>query len=596
MPPLRFTGLVTASAALVGTLALAGPAQGAGRVLAQSGSGIEPLSARVAESVSPSWSTYWVSVRIDGGAGRFALVVPVPAGTAVDPSLDAWLEALDAATAPRIRPPKGILACGATTQASLEDTKVPHVGSLPPSQVAVLGSVAQVSAFAQKLSLDFSADDAAELSKHAGLSFVGVVYETSGGGATTETLRFALPAGVPELALGLLGSASAPEVVLWTIGEGRARVVGAEEIESGDLGVTWAVLQGASNYGARRQQVLSDKQGAAWLLEGSGSTPLYVWNVLPSGLGTIPPAVREYFDLAQAQGANVGATEGCLAPVWDSRAQGKLGARVSRACAPGLLAQVPGGPGACDEAPGPGEVAAAALRCGDADDLAFAFSGLVASDARVTRQANIVGSATPSVTPIVVENKPSVSLLVTADEADTTGCLLGTGGGGGFGGDGGGTGQPPYPGGSGGEVIVVDQPPQTSADVSCWGSSDSSSGDSCGGDSSNGSDQGDTCSGDGSNNSDSGDTCSGDSSSSNSDGDTCSGDSGSGSGGDSCSGSSDSGGDTCSGSSSSGSSDCSVASVRPRRVRVSALTLLLVALALPARRWSRRRRLAPPRR
>jgi hypothetical protein len=581
-------GATRALRAAVVVLAAAPTASAAGRVLVQSGTGISPVSARIAQSLSPGWSSLWLSVKVVGGPGRFALVVPAPAGTAVDPSLDAWLEALDAATAPRVRPPKGLLACGATTPSSLENLTTAHTPALPPSSVAVLSSLSDLSVFAAKLGLDFSASDAASLAEHPAAAFIGVVYDSKNDAATTETLRFVLPSGAPDLGLSLLGPGEAPEVVLWTIGEGRARVSGAEEVESGDLGVSWAVMVGASNYLARRSQLLSEKQGGAWLLEASGSTPLFVWNVLPSGLGAIAPAVRAYIDTARAQGANVGDTETCLGSIADAREKSKQGARVARACAPGTLAVVPGGPASCDEKPGAGELSAAALRCGDADDLAYALSGLLASDAKLTRLSGLVGSKTPTSTQVLLEPTPSVSPLVTADEADTTGCFLGAGGNGGYGG-----GDPPPAGGGYGadDGVIVEQRPQTSVDVSCWGSSHSTSsgGDRCGGDSSSGSSDGDTCSGDGSgSSSDEGDTCSGDSSSSSSEGDTCSGDSGS-ADGDTCGGSSSSGGGDSCGGGSSGSGNCSVGRSRPR-VRVSAVSLLLAALALVTRRRTRRGR------
>jgi len=105
---------------------------------------------------------------------------------------------------------------------------------------------------------------------------------------------------------------------------------------------------------------------------------------------------------------------------------------------------------------------------------------------------------------------------------------------------------------------------------------DSGSNDSCSGDSSSGESSGDSCSGDSSSEDDSGpDSCSGDSSDSSSDG--CSGDSDSGSDSSGC-GKSEYDGDTCSGNASV------EARPRPRQVRLSLLTLLAAALALPLRR------------
>jgi hypothetical protein len=131
---------------------------------------------------------------------------------------------------------------------------------------------------------------------------------------------------------------------------------------------------------------------------------------------------------------------------------------------------------------------------------------------------------------------------------------------------------------------------------SCSGdsSTDSSADDSCSGDTSRTDSSSDSCSGDASD--DSSDSCSGDSSSGDTSSDSCSGDADSGNDDSGC-GKSEYDGDTCSGSSSSSGADRAERSSsaalnvqkreprhRPRPVRLSLLTLLAAALALPLRR------------
>jgi hypothetical protein len=313
--------------------------------------------------------------------------------------------------------------------------------------------------------------------------------------------------------------------------------------------------------------------------------------------------VHAYFTQAKAAGATTTAVADCLAPLWDAKDAGALGATIQPYCAPGLLASVPSStpPAPCSTTPGAGELAAGPLVCGSADDVAAALGGLNPSEAKLTRQVGVIAAQTPDASSVGFGPGLAISPLRTADEADTTGCVTGSGGGsgnpgtggsGGSGGNGGGIGGPgeyPPTGPDYGE-----QPADTNVDVgvSCTGSSE---GSGCSGDSSNSSsDSG--CSGDSSDSSSSGSGCSGDSSDSS---DSCSGDSSSSSSGDGCSGDSSSSGDGCSGDS-SGSSGCSGGSSSGdgctisihgrRRPHVSALAFGLVALLLPLRRISARRR------
>jgi hypothetical protein len=598
--------LIAGALSLACLLAPAAPANAAGRVLTPSGSPLRLEAVRAAESRASGWATVWLSFRVAGDKGKFAVVLPVPPGSRIDPSLDAFFDALDHATAPRILPPDAAPACGETEDKSFEDTSAARVPSLAATGVAVLGSVAETQEHAADLGLAFDDADKKALDEiGVGTRFVVLSYQSPSTSAVTESVRITLPSANAPLALGLARSLDfVPDVTIFTIGEGRAAIADVEELEPASIGATWTLLTGKSDYLAERRLLLLEKQGSAWVAETSGSDPLFGWTLLPKAAATVTPAVKRYLDYALADGAVPGPVSNCLTEVLEAVQNGKLGARVSRACADGALADL--GAASCSEAPGAGEHPAAALRCEGADDLAFLLSGLLANQARVTRHAGVAGAAAPALANFSVGPGAVQSIGVTASESDASGCVLGNAGsGGGPGSNGGGSGDGGAYGGGAyggsddyvGPAEPANDDPNVAVEVSCWSSTDSG-GDSCGGDSSSSSEgDGDTCSGDSSSDSSSeGDTCSGDSSGdSSADGDTCGGDSGSSGGdGETCSGdgAGDSGGDTCSGSGSSGSSsgDCSVTRVKPRRARMSALTLLLCALALPIRRWSRRKR------
>ena len=571
-----------------------------GRVLRAADSPLFVSGVRVAQARAPKWTTAWLSLDVDGGPGRFVLVLPVVPGTKLDPALDAFFSALDTSTAPRIRPPKPVLACGATHESSLEDTSDSASHTLSPVTLAVLDSLSAVDSFAVQQGVAFDAQDAAKLGSVSSSGFVAIVYDLGQGVGTTETIRVSLPAPASHLGLGLLASDTAPEVSVFSIAEGRAAfTAGIDELGASALGTEWQVLAGTSSYAEDRRSTLLAALGGVAVIESSGSTPLFGWNVLPGGAGALAPGVKTYFERAKKEGAGIASPDLCVEPVWGAISAGKGGARLSRVCAAGSLVAVAGGQ-PCDELPAPGEISGAALRCGAADDVAFALSGLRADAVRITRHATVAGPATPTLADVGVGDGPAVSLVVTAASADTTGCV-GGGGASGSGGTTGGAGYAGYGGGGGYGASTGYDPdpivePEPHVDVSCWvqvadscgsSGSDGSGEDSCSGDSS-GDAEGDTCSGDSSGSDAEGDTCSGDSSGS-AEGDTCGGDSASGAEGDTCSGGdTGGGGDSCSSGSSSSGGDCSVPR-RPRRLRVSALFLLFAAIALPLRRASRQR-------
>ena len=65
------------------------------------------MSWRVAVAAGPSRTTLWTSLRFTAAGGKMGIVVPAPPGTSLDISSDAWFEALEVATAPRVFPPGG---------------------------------------------------------------------------------------------------------------------------------------------------------------------------------------------------------------------------------------------------------------------------------------------------------------------------------------------------------------------------------------------------------------------------------------------------------------------------------------------------------
>lgn len=577
---------------------LAAPAQAAGRLLSGAGKYAWPLEVRLAQARSAQWSRLWVQYRLQG-AGRLAIVAPAAPGTRVDPVPDAWFEALEAATSLRIVRPTGAPACGAASSGSLHVTgSLAHEPTLAPTEVALLSGIADVQGFAAGRSLTFSSDDQLALAQHPG-PYVALVYELSGAGVLTQAVRFSAPGSAAPVALTLPSTAGGPvDLSVWWLGEGRARIVGAKEHTPDAVGFSWLAVQGVSDYPERRRELLESEQGAAWLVEVSGSSALHQWTVLPNQAGAIPPIVSEYLDRALTQGATTGSLGECLAAVWDARASGQAGGVVSERCPAGALALVPGGGTSCSNAAGPGEISASSLACGEADDLAHALAGSRPDRLRVTRHRGLLAAKTGDAA-IELFDGAELSAAITAPETDLSGCsgVGGAGGSGsvsGHGAYGGSTGSPGTPDpdpGYGATSGEYEDDAHVDVSVSCWGTSEPGHGDdSCSGDSSSSQEgDGDACSGDSSDGyDDGGDSCSGDSSDGS---DSCSGDSsdGYGDGGDSCSGDSGGGDSGCSSDSSSSGGDCSLSKRRPRRPKLSLLVLWVAALLFPLRRFGRRR-------
>src|SRR5262249_38504169 len=100
---LRHPLLATSLACLL--VSLSGHAHAAGAWIPSAS--FEPVEQRVAIAIGPQRTTLWTTLRFQASAGPVGIVVPAPPGASLDFSSDAWFEALDVATAPRIFPPIG---------------------------------------------------------------------------------------------------------------------------------------------------------------------------------------------------------------------------------------------------------------------------------------------------------------------------------------------------------------------------------------------------------------------------------------------------------------------------------------------------------
>ena len=514
-------------------------------------------------------SSLWLSVRLQGRT-RLALV---SAESSVDtaPAAHAWLRALDFATRVRVAPPPGPLSgCGASPKLEAADTGLPEPRSVAALEVSSADSDVELRRRLADAGLPVDISRIARFTSDAEPPYRIVVYDVPAFGGSTEALRLVdhgHPTALPHLEIS--GANSVPISLIALAKEGVLPLE-QESADPSEFPIAYRALDQSTDYLSARRGWLAQNP-TRWLIEVQASAALFTASALPSN-GQIEPVISRYFS---ALGA---AANGCEARVRAARARASLNA--------------------------------ADFACAGADDLSLSLAELDFAELRLSRFFGTTEGANFRVDPGV----PRGPLLLATD-FDASGCEPISA-------------EPPRapndppesrtpPPVSTAPVVVSgpDDPnydpvpvntTRVYAEGSCTASpSDRGSHDSCSGDSSSRDSSRDSCSGDSSSGDSSSDSCSGDSSSNDSGPDSCSGDA-SDSSSDSCSGDSDSSGDssgcgkseydgdTCSGDSASGNgapaksaslrTGRATARPRPRQVRLSLLTLLAAALALPLRR------------
>ncbi len=591
---------------------------------------VHPLEQRVAIALAPQRTTLWTSLRFDADAGTVALLVPVPSGAAIDTSSDAWFEALETATAPRIFPPNGLdPACPNGPKATelfqtAGDTA--HTPTLPPEELIVLSDAGSVAAWANQHGLAIPADTQTTLESLSNQRFLAARFKAPGTPALTRTLRIAMPGSMPILPLALTRATDKELLVTsWLIGNGLGTFTNGQSITVDSSKLIWSAGDATTNYTELRSIALSSAGQDSALLECAGHTPLVNSVPLENGTTAIESVISALFERGAAYGDGNQDVQNCVA-----KAAAALSSvtPVAASC-PRADFGIVDGTDTCTEQPA-GYTDPEALRCGaGTDDLAVALSGSVPSDVWLTRQIMLIAAGTKgkdqpvdfgagnTFSPVLHASSVDFSSCSEPDAGTTssgsgTSSTSSTGSSGTVGTSSGNASS----GGSSGVTVY----PHAEPGCACAGTADTvdtydegdtaydSDSDGCSGDTSDTSTDtwsdttsdtaydsgGDDCSGDTSDTStdttyDSGsDDCSGDTSDTSTD--TWS-DTGSDTGSDvDCSG-----GDTSTSDTSSSDSDCTIAAKqqstgKKRGPRLSAMTLGLLALLAPLRRLGTRRR------
>jgi len=528
-------------------------------------------------------SSLWLSVHLRGHT-RLALVVPEAVSESAV-AADAWLRALDFATRTRVAPPPGPLAsCGAQAKYELADSGLPEPQRILASALSSENSELELRRRLLDVGLPVDVSQVAHFTSRAQPPFRVALYDVPALGGSTDALRL-IDRGHPEElpSVELSGASKLPLSVI-VLAKTGVRPVLQGSADASAFPVVYRASDASSDYLSARGAWLAQNE-KLWLNEVQGGAGLFSGTVFPTG-DRVASVVSRYL--------------GALANGASSACETNIGAARERSSSN-----------------------AADFACDDADDLSRTMTEVGFDELRLSRFHGTLGADGER---FRVAGDGSFGPLLFATDFDQGGCA-----------------QPVVPPISGGSPptsppmtttpVVISAPEDpyygpaptttttttgTYTEASCTGSvSDSSSNDSCSGDSSSNDSSSDSCSGDSSSEDSGGESCSGDSSSEDSSSESCSGDSSSeDSSGESCSGDSsseDSSSDSCSGNSSSDSEydgdTCSGSSAdshpsrakgaalrsqgaehrsrpRPRRVRLSLLTWLIAALALPLRRLS----------
>ena len=585
-------------ATVLGCAAAGLPARAQNAILASPPGSVALREARVAVSSGPTQSTMWFSAQLDGSADVVHVVVPVALGARVDVASDAWFEALADATETRVVPPSN------PPDRLCEQARVPgpgafdgvsetaHASTASPVESAAVVTLPELVVWAQGQGLVMSLGVLSALAELdlQGYLLARLSYRGSPGSVVTQAIRVSSPEPRMKIPLVLTGAGASPALLrVWAFGEGRVDPAQRSWSAVNPADVVWSLAgeDPVSTYRGEFERMLGE---SAWVVDASSHDMVFGSSAVGDGSWVVPSVIGGYLERAAEYGEVDGDQALCLERMAAMEASM---ARVGRACAPGVVANV-GGYG-CAEDGQPGETAAGQWRCGGtADDLALAMSGMRPGATWLTRWTGKLAPWTAwGEESYLAGGDVQIPVILECGAWDSSVCEGGSGeaGAGGSTGAGvgaGGSAWPPEVGeGEGSGTWSLAPAPGTHEDsfvdddgwaalgvvleATCWGDSSSSvTYDDYGGD--------DGCTGDSSSASSDTESCSGDSSSTSSSSDS-----------ETCSGSTervDGSEETCSGSSDSESA-CSMGRPRGQRrtaVPLTAFGVLVAGMVLVVRR------------
>jgi len=237
----------------------------------------------------------WASVTVQGSATAFAWIVPVRPGALLELSPDAWLGALEAATAPRVVPPDTAPPCGFSGGAEVEGSFTPTLTTAPGAVVVAADrSTLDTTLASWGLSLTPELSPAIDAVLASGSDLVAMLFTDASGTVVTRTLRVVddEPASV-SLSL-LTGGANGVQVTAFAL-SGSSIAFGTQpDLTVDPTAILWQ-SDGTSTYASARDAMLEANPGR-WLLETSGTSLVSTPTTLPDG-ATVPSLESAYASL-----------------------------------------------------------------------------------------------------------------------------------------------------------------------------------------------------------------------------------------------------------------------------------------------------------
>ncbi len=283
------------------------------------------LRVAVAEGDAPDApKARWASVTVQGSATSFAWIVPARPGALLQLSPDAWLEALEAATAPRVVPPDPTPPCDFTGGVEVEGAFTPTATTAPGAVVVAMDRATLDATLASwGLSVSPELSPGIDAVFGSGSDLVAMFFPAPSGTVVTRTLRVVddAPAAV-SLSL-LTGGASGVQVTAFALRSSTPAFGTQANLTVDPTALLWR-SDGTSSYASAVGAML-EANPDRWLLETRGPSLVSTPTALPDG-STVPSLTSAYDSLV-ANGGDAGVSDDlavALAPGGDDAGAGNV--------------------------------------------------------------------------------------------------------------------------------------------------------------------------------------------------------------------------------------------------------------------------------
>lgn len=332
---MRLSFRVAVAAVTLACLAAPATARAMGAVVSSPAGASSAVAVRVAVAASdePGAPTAkWGSVTVQGSATAFAWIVPVRPGALLELSPDAWLEALEAATAPRVVPPDPAPPCDFTGGAEVEGSFTPTATTAPGAVVVATDRATLDAALASwGLAVTPELSPALDAVLASGSDLVAMLFTDVPGTVVTRTVRIVddAPAAVTLSLLTGGSHGNGVQVTAFALRDSSPSFGAQPDLTVDPAALLWR-SDGTSSYASARDAMLEANPGR-WILETSGPSLVSAPTVLPDG-SAVPSLTSAYEsllanagdagtsdDLAVALGLGLGDAGGRSGEKWLAR-------------------------------------------------------------------------------------------------------------------------------------------------------------------------------------------------------------------------------------------------------------------------------------